>query len=298
MKIEQNYDFRKELLTVHEENVRNFDRKALADEFFFTDGAKIRIDASAPEVIAVAAADFCDYLSVSMGVSASVVTEGRGDVTVRLASDAGVDLGEFAAYKGFRIETNADGITVTAHDDRGAGQALFYMEDLMTFAHAPAVAFGKIEKRAMYTPQMVHSAYGMDEFPDEYLARVAHEGRDAILVFTKGANQANDFPLDFNDLIRRAARWGIDVYAYSKMKSKKHPDDEGAEEYYEETYGALFRECPGLKGVTLVGESVGLPRSNHKGVGKLMVDGIPTGINTPGIFPCMDYVDYLRFCRR
>ena len=298
MKIEQNYDFRKELLTIHEANVRDFERKPLAEEFFFADDAKVLIAPNAPEVIAVAAEDFCDYLSVSMGVKASVITEGKGDVTVRLAKDAGVDLGEFAAYKGFRIETGKDGIVITAHDDRGAGQALFYLEDLMTFAHAPVIAYGTIEKRAMYTPQMVHSAYGMDEFPDEYLARVAHEGRDAILVFTKGANQANDFPLDFNDLIRRAARYGIEVYAYSKMKSKKHPDDEDAEAYYEETYGKLFRECPGIKGVTLVGESVGLPRSNQEGVGKLMVDGIPTGINTPATFPCMDYVKYLRLLQK
>ena len=298
MKNEQNYDFRKELLTVHEKNIRNFLRTPKADEHLLVDGTKISIASNAPEVISVAAEDFCDYLSVSMGVKASVVTEGKGDITVRLASDVGVDLGEFAAYKGFRIETDKDGIVITAHDDRGAQQALFYLEDLMTFAHAPVIAYGKIEKRAMYTPQMVHSAYGMDEFPDEYLARIAHEGRDAILVFTKGANQANDFPLDFNDLVRRAARYGIDVYAYSKMKSKKHPDDEGAEEFYEETYGKLFRECPGIKGVTLVGESVGLPRSTHPGVGKGMVDGIPTGLDTPGTFPCMDYVEYLRLLQK
>ena len=298
MKIEQNYDFRRELLTVHEANIRKNDRKPKAEEFWFRDSARIRIAADASEVISVAAHDFCDYLSVSMGIPATVVNTGYGDVTVYLAEDFCVDLGEFAAYRGFRIETSACGIDIFAHDDRGAGQALFYLEDLMTFAHAPVVPYGKIEKRAMYTPQMVHSAYGMDEFPDEYLARIAHEGRDAILVFTKGANQANDFPLDFNDLIRRAARWGIDVYAYSKMKSKKHPDDEGAEAFYEETYGTLFRECPGLKGVTLVGESVGLPRSNHEGIGKLMEDGIPTGLNTPGIFPCMDYVDYLRLLQK
>ena len=75
---EQNYDFRRELLTVHETNVRKNERNPKADELWLADGARIRIDANAPEVIAVAAADFCDYLSVSMGVSASVVTEGKG----------------------------------------------------------------------------------------------------------------------------------------------------------------------------------------------------------------------------
>ena len=298
MKIEKNYDFRQELLRIHEPNRRAADRRPKENELWLENGAKICISSNAPEVLAVAAADFCDYLSVSMGVSASLVTEGEGGISVFLAAEKGVDLGEFAAYKGFRIDVSEKGISIIAHDDRGAAQALYYIEDMMTFAGAPCLAYGRTEKRAMYTPQMVHSAYGLDEFPDEYLARVAHEGRDAILVFTKGANQANDFPLDFNDLIRRAARYGINVYAYSKMKSKKHPLDEGAEEYYEETYGKLFRECPGLKGVTLVGESTGLPYSTNPEIDKIMRDGVPTGKNSPGNYPCMDYVDLLQMMKK
>lgn len=35
---------------------------------------------------------------------------------------------------------------------------------------------------------------------------------------------------DFNDLIDRASKYGIDVYAYTYMESKMHPEDEGAEE--------------------------------------------------------------------
>lgn len=298
MKNEQNYDFRKELLTIHESDVRNFERKPKADEFFFADDVKIRVEANAPEVISVAAEDFCDFLSVSMGVNAKVVTEGKGTVTLRLASDAGVDLGEFAAYKGFRIETDKDGVTVTAHDDRGAAQALFYMEDLMTFAHAPVLAYGKIEKRAMYTPQMVHSAYGIDDFPDEYLARVAHEGRDAVLIFTKGVGISARGEEDFNDLIRRAARWGIDVYAYSKIRSEKHPDDPDAEEYYDSTYGELFRRFPGLKGVTLVGESIGFPSKDANAGPWNGPDGLPTGKTHPGFYPCYDYPEWVNCLKR
>lgn len=300
MKTEQNYDFRRELLTIHEANIRKANRKPKGKEYWVADGAKIGISPDAPEVIAVAAADFADFLTVSMNLSGVTVTEGDADITIRLAAKIGVDLGEFGAYKGFRVETTETGITITAHDDRGAAQALYYIEDLMTFAGAPCVAYGKIEKRAMYTPQMVHSAYGMDEFPDEYLARVAHEGRDAILVFTKGANQANDFPLDFNDLIRRAARYGIDVYAYSKMKSEVHPLDEGAEEFYEKLYGTLFRECPGLKGVTLVGESIGIPSKDPRvgGPGIDPIQGIPQGYPAASAFPCLDYADFLELLKR
>ncbi|MBE6568318.1 MAG: hypothetical protein E7657_06640 [Ruminococcaceae bacterium] len=295
---QKNYDFQKELLTVHEKNIRNFDRKPKADEFCVVDDAKILIASDAPEVISVAAEDFCDYLSVSMGVKASVVTEGKGDITVRLAKDVGVDLGEFAAYKGFRIETDKDGIVITAHDDRGAGQALYYIEDLMYFEHAPVLSYGKIEKRAMYTPQMVHSAYDIDDFPNEYLARIAHEGRDAVLLFTKGVGISARGEEDFNDLIRRAARYGIDVYAYSKLKSEKHPDDPDAEAYYDSTYGELFRRFPGLKGVTLVGESIGFPSKDPNSGPWNHPDGLPTGKTHPGFYPCYDYPEWVNCLKR
>ena len=61
-----NYDFQRELLTVHEANIRNFDRKIKADEFSLGDGIRILISANASEVIAIAADDFADFLSVSM----------------------------------------------------------------------------------------------------------------------------------------------------------------------------------------------------------------------------------------
>lgn len=299
MKIEQNYDFRQELLTVHEKNLRDPARMPNSGEYWLTDGASIAISPAASEVIVVAAKDFTDFLSVSMQLSSKVATEGSANITVRLAAEAEIDLGEFAAYKGFRIETTKDGITITAHDERGTAQALYYIEDLMTFEGAPCLAYGKIEKRAMYTPQMVHSAYDMDIFPDEYLARIAHEGRDAILVFTTGVNLTPCGPLDFNDLIRRAARYGIDVYAYSYMKSGMNPEEEGAEEYYDELYGKLFRECPGLKGVTLVGESVGFPTKDPRASSTdLSWYGIPTGKANSGFFPCYDYPIWLNMLKK
>ena len=60
---------------------------------------------------------------------------------------------------------------------------------------------------------MVHSGFGLDEYPDNYLSRIAHDGRDAILVFVKDINQTPTGYLDFNDLIRRVSRYGLDVYA-------------------------------------------------------------------------------------
>jgi len=259
MKKEQPYEFRKRLLTVHEKDIRDVSLTPQADQLALSNGVIIEIGRTDNVVINVAAEDFADFLKTSMGLSASVsktgTAVGNNVITLALAKDAGVDLQEAEGYKGFLIDVNDD-IKVYGYDDRGVAAALYYMEDLMSFAHAPFLKKGEIRKKPMMAPSMVHSGYGMEEWPDEYLMRIAHEGRDALLVFVCGPNQTRVGKLDFNDLIERAAKYGLDVYAYSFMQSGMHPDEPGAEEFYDNIYGELFRKFPGFKGVTMVGEVV------------------------------------------
>lgn len=299
---EKMYDFKTELLKIHEDNIRDVTREELPEEYMLKDGAVIHIEKDAHEVIKTAALDFADFLKISMGIASEVVASGgSADITIAL-EDGGSVLGEFSVYKGFLIRTSELGIQIVAHDERGAAQALYYIEDLMTFKKAPVLTYGEIKKKPMFTPQMVHSGYGLDDYPDEYLARVAHEGRDAILVFTKDVNQTAQGYLDFNDLIKRAAKYGIDVYAYSYMSSDMSPEDPEAEEYYESNYGRLFRECPGLKGVTLVGESVEFPSKDpHVAKGKyyeINKDGIPSSKPSSGWYPCYDYPIWLNLLKK
>ena len=300
MRKEQNYDFQKRLLTIHEAGLRNKDRTAKAGEYMLPQKVTVGVPENADIVITVAAQDFADFLNTSMDLDADC---GKcGQVNVALAADAGVDLGEYGVYRGFRIDVTEAGIWVYGHDNRGVAQGLYYLEDLMCFENAPVVKLGTVSKKPMFSPQMVHSGYYLDEYPDNYLARVAHEGRDAILLFTEGVDKTPCGYVDFNDLISRAAKYGIDVYAYSYMKSEKSPFDPDAEAYYENTYGKLFRECPGLKGVTLVGESVEFPsRDPHVAPGTWrdnVVDGIPTGKVSSGWYPCEDYPDWLNLVKR
>lgn len=301
---EKAYDFRKRLLQIHEKELRDRNREKKAQEYEIKNGCRIGISDKAGEVIKTAVYDFTDYLRESMGVYVSVVYCDREacDISVRLSGEDGTDLGEYAVYRGFRILTESDGIQVTGFDERGAAQALYYLEDLMSFEKAPVISQGKICKKPLFSPQMIHSAYGWDEYPEEYLARVAHEGRDAILVFTRGANQGGKGYMDFNHLIRRAARYGLDVYAYSYIVSNMSPEAPEAEEFYEETYGKLFRECPGLKGVTLVGESVEFPSKDpHVAKGRYFEtskDGIPSDKPSSGWYPCYDYPVWLNLLKR
>jgi len=306
MHTEQAYAFRNTLLQIHEPHLRQAGKLPTADQLALKDGAVIAFSSDAGQVVRTAAEDFADYLMTSMELLSVTAEAGllNAEAVVRLhpISDANAELlGEANQYKGFLIQTD-DVIDIYAHDERGMAQALYYLEDVMSFARAPFVDKGDITRWAMFSPQMVHSSYGLDEYPDNYLARIAHEGRDAILVFTKDVNQTPGGYLDFNNLIERAARYGIDVYAYSYYISDMSPEAEGAEEYYENSYGRLFRECPGLKGVTLVGESVEFPsRDPHVSPGRVnrtAVDGIPTGKCTSGWYPCEDYPIWLNLVSR
>lgn len=294
-----NYDFQKELLKVHKSGIRNRAYQPGAEEFALVEGASLGVLCPQDEVIQTAVADFADYLKTSMELSVGACVHADAALTVDLSKG---DLGEYETYCGFCIETDKSGIRITAHDSRGIARALYYIEDLMTFKGAPVLDYGRVYKKPLYSPQMVHSGYGLDEYPDAYLSAIAHEGRDAILVFTKGVNKTPCGHLDFNDLIDRAAKYGIDVYAYSYLESNKSPYDADAEAFYENTYGALFKACPKLKGVTLVGESVEFPSKDpHVAKGRYFEtakDGIPSDKPSAGWYPCYDYPVWLELVKK
>lgn len=299
---EKNYDFRKKLLRIHKPIELNHNNP-LNNHLVLKSSVKIFLYDWNNEVMSTAVLDFIDFLKTAFGIKAvPTEKEENAHIKVGLSKDADVDLGDAKSYRGFMVNIDEKSAQVWGHDDRGAAQGLYYMEDLMYFEGVPALPLGTTCKKPMFSPQMIHSGYGQDEYPDNYLARVAHEGRDAILVFVKDVNKTPTGYLDFNDLIRRAARYGIDVYAYSKLHSDKNPEEPDAEEYYENTYGRLFRECPGLRGVTLVGESVEFP-SNDPHVYKGHYydpdpDGIPTGKESPGWYPCEDYPIWLNMIKK
>lgn len=303
--IENAYDFRKKLLQVHKPIVIN-DKTFDNDDYFkLYNGINIYIEEDADSVIKTAAFDFVDFLDVSMNITAYIkkgVPECDKYVRIRLSKNAGVDLKDAACYRGFMIKTDSNSVEIYSYDSRGAAQALYFLEDCMVLEQYPIIKHGEIKLKPAFSPQMVHSGYGFDEYPNEYLAKIAHEGRDAILVYTTDINCTPSGYLNFNELIDRAARFGIDVYAYSVLESAVSPEAENAEEYYENSYGRLFKECPGLKGVTLVGESVEFPsRDPHISGGRYFqspADGIIKGKPSSGMYPCEDYPIWLNLLKK
>ena len=307
--MEKNYDFRKRMLQVHKSGIRDRSLIAEKDELVISDGACIIIPDSAGAVINRAAIDFQDYLMTSMGISAVIkksadilheTHSGEGSIIFASKEHLDCDLMEGDSPRGYRIDCGRN-IIITGYDEAGAMQGGFYIEDIMNIRHAPFVKKGTAAKHQLFSPRMTHSGFGLDMYPDQHLAAIAHAGMDTILVFVEGVNMTQNGYLDFNDVCRRAAEYGLDVYVYSLLKSKLHPDDPGAEEYYDKIYGSVFQSCPAFKGVVLVGESVEFPSKDKRTTGKSYLeppeDGLPADKPSPGWFPCDDFPKWLSMIR-
>lgn len=311
--IERNYEFRKRLLEVHKPDRRDYSAILQSNEVMVDDNWDIVIPDNADRVMLNAAKDLQDYLFTSMGVSVRLnkvsnnilknELECNGKKIILVTKELIMGLGkDLDTPRSYRFICSDDKIILCGYDERGTAQACYYLEDLMNLKCAPIVKKDDACRKPLFSPRMVHSGYGLDMFPNAHLNAIAHAGMDAILVFTKDVDTTPHGYLDFNELIYRAAGYGIEVYAYSYLKSLKHPDDADAYSYYESTYGKVFEKCPGLKGIVMVGESVEFPSKDPNTTGKFRkesaVDGLPANKPSPGWWPCQDYPQWLNLIKK
>ena len=294
--MEQNYDFRARMRQVHKPN-RRIKKNLLKGQIKITDCWQICL----PEhnFLADVARDLQDYFAVSMGIFLPLTPNSVTEYAIIYQVDPTLE-GEGS----YRVSVSEKEIFLIGKDARAAAQASYLLEDLCNLESVPHLFLGNTDRTPIFRCRMVHSGYCIDEYPDEHLNAIAHSGINTILVFVAGINQAPSHPLDFNDLAARAAKYGLDVYAYSYMKSRLHPEDPNAEEFYDNLYGRLFRQCPGLKGIVFVGESVEFPSKDPRTSGRLRLDNIgPDGRRidprpNPGWFPCYDYPLWIDIVKR
>ena len=301
------YEFRREMMQIHRPDIADPNYVPKAEEIGIDEDWSIVIAKNCGQVLLTAAQDLQDYLLTSLNVSVAVKRrEKLTELPAKTILIATCDRMETAweAEKipaSYRIAVSADAVVICGIDERGCAQGCYQLEDRMNSIRAPYLSPGSIGYAPEFSPRMIHSGYQMDRFPDEHLSAIAHAGMDAIVLFVSGMNRTPTGYLDFNELIFRAEKYGLDVYAYSYFKSTVHPDEPAAEAEFESTYGALFRACPGFKGVILVGESVEFPSRDPR-VSELTnatnsVEGIPTGMPTAGWFPCNDYYKWLNLLK-
>ena len=312
---ESPYTFRQRLAEVHHPNRRDPEAVLAAGEVVVDSAWTVAFEHGASDLVRRAAVDLADYLRVSMAETVLVrdlgADESAGERTIALSVDPTVE----ATERGYRLRVDSDRISLAGVDDRGAAQAAYYVEDLMNLRGGPYLAVGETTRSALFS-RWTHSGWDLDEFPDDYLAQVAHAGIDAILVFVVAPNHTPDGLVNrhpekgsrgrFQDLAYltdRAARFGLDVYLYSYVHDDlPHPDDEGSQAAYDRVYGSLFEACPKAKGIVLVGESVEFRSRDPKTSGRLRLDppdpsGLPSALPTPGWWPCTDYPQWVERVR-
>ena len=222
----------------------------------------------------------------------------------------GIDYSYGSEMQGaFHIEVNLNSVIIIGKSERGTAKGVYYVEDYMRLIGKPCLKEEYNEHAPLFAPRMTHSGIELDTYSDNYLEACAHAGMDAIIVFS-GHDNMNlhgfDDPdgmwsdacrgyCDFNNLVWRAEGYVLDVYIYSHIICDMHPDDEGAEEYYEKSFGTFFKNHPGIKGIIFVGETFEFPSKDERTTG-IRVRFRPKDDTrpSPGWFPCNDYPALLK----
>ena len=309
---EINYQFRERLSVVHKAGMRDENIWKKHEGLVVTEDFVIFYPADADELVQYAAYDLMEYFRDSMDMN--LLVKKSADIKAEAAAPAGKIIMATCEYlpeltpaseklAAHWLVVENGGVIVSGRTGRGTIQGGCEIEARMNALSGPVIKEGRWDREPLFTPRMIHSGYGLDVYPEQHLRAISHAGIDAILVFVKDVDKTPFGYMDFNDLIRRAARFGIDVYAYSYLISEKHPDDPDAAAHYESTYGRLFQRCPGFKGVILVGESCEFPSKddhvvpyNHRVV-REHPELNPEHKRTPGWYPCKDYPEWIVMVR-
>ena len=294
---ESPYAFRSRLTCVHGVDRRDMSIAASSDEFAFSDGAQIFVPADAPALVRRAAEDFADYLVVSMRVNASVRVQGA-EARPGLKPGVSVSLRRLARH-GYEVDVGDGGVTIAASDDKMAAQAFYHLEDVMNLRRGPFLRKGTERRYPRFRHRFTFSGFGNDIFPDAHLNQIAHHGFTGIEVWL----DAYDVPSqgvrqDVNDLVDRAAKFGLVVHFQPRNRAYVHPSDPRAPAMYEEAYGNFTKYYPRAFSVFFCGEVCEFPSKDPRCNGgdhrHRKPEDSAGGLPYPGWFPCSDWADWVR----
>lgn len=239
---------------------------------------------------------FLAELGVILSHDASAADKGQ----IRLSA-AGDDLDE-----AYQLSIKESEITLTSASPRGVLQGVYALETMMVDAGGPWLMPGSIARSPFLKTRILRSfwsTYYTDEltldedfYPNGYLETLSRLGINGVwihgylqdlvpsTVFPEFGQEAEGRLRKLNDLIGRAARYGIEVFIYfCEPKAlaaddsfwERHPELRGrsakgngmdvadqvnslctsapeTRRYIDEAYSNLFRLAPGLGGVILI----------------------------------------------
>jgi len=287
--MEKLYQFRQKLLNIHRPGrICNAVWERI-DGLVIDTSWTILQPADAGIIIQNAARDLQQYFSISMERQLAVVsTAGERQIILQATLTA-----EKPSY---RISVSDSTILINGTSEKMTAQGVYALEDQMNLNEGPVIKVQDQVYTPLFSPRMIHTGIGgADPFPDAHLCAIAHMGMDAIII---GASIDDDeSSARSNDLIARAAAYGIEAYAFAHFRNRYHPSHPDAGEHYAEMYGKMFRRHPGLKGVIIVGESCEFPSHDERTTGKTWRESLNDDKPSPGWFPCNDYCEFVSMIR-
>lgn len=288
LNIEQNYDFLKRFRQIHQPNRRTVFRPAQENEVLLDESWSIYLPINSEDSVKKAAIDIQDYFFNSLNLSLCFTQYLKDKCIVFTNTNTKETSGAYV------IEVTPNKISILGDDLKGVLRGGIALEDEMNLAEGPYLLIRNQRYTPMLKMRIVHSGCGIDEFPDWQLNAILHAGFTAIDIFVRDIDEnAKHQYCNINDIIDRAASFGLDTILYNYMRCYIHPEDENAPKVIDSIYGRLFRTYPKAAGISLVGESLEFPSKDERTSGKRYldscVDGIPDNRPSPGWFPCYDY---------
>lgn len=231
--VEAPYTFHKELSNWHEPLRRDPAANPNSDELEIQSGWTLVLPSNAALPLATAASEFRDYLDRSMQVQISLAPRNslgnwkdlKNTIVVGTRANMPGCGTALNARKDYQIITGPSSVAVCGFDDRSAMYGLYNMEARMNLREAPYLsAHLNTVRHSLFKARMTLSGLGWMEWPDSYLAMLSRYGFDSIYasvyVNPNGVNGPPPYwdrmkkqdPARVHDLIRRAARYGIDLY--------------------------------------------------------------------------------------
>jgi len=209
-------------------------------------GWTLLIGADAGPVLQTAAKDFQDYLHVAMQVRVQLErrkTLAGWDrlervIVVGTRQQLAAVAGKLTGPKDYHLQVTPGRVVVCGYDESGAAFGLYNLEARMNLREAPFLPRDLDRVRhSLYRTRMALSWLGWMEWPDAYLSHLAHDGFDGIYASVyanpNGAPGPPHYdlirkqnPARLHNLIRRAARYGIKVYAPLLYANTGTPENE------------------------------------------------------------------------
>ena len=279
---EERYDYHKRLTgnPVHQAR-RDAKARPKPEEMTLpAQGWKLVWNQRSSPILQAAVRDFQDYLDKSMGVH--VELEGRESLEGWESLTRSIVVGSREQLPGCSMKLNRpkdyeivalpERWMVCGFDERGAMHGLYNLEARMNLREAPFLrADLRTVRHSLYETRMVLSWMGWMEFPDRLLAHLAHDGFDGIFASVYAnpngdrttAETSTDFyarllfrvrpqdPARMRDLINRASRFGIKVYAPIIYQYLETPESEAG---LRRLVRDIVKQFPEIQGYILLTE--------------------------------------------